>query len=388
MRLAVPLLALLALSTVLASPAAAATAAPTAAAADGHAAAPSPAPAVPPPDAAPARPRLSSPANTTIEIDVRPNRSARWRITMTYALESRNETAAFRRVAEDYRNNDTTVGPRAALFRRIVDAASAATGRPMAVRDVSRQARVGGSTGSLSLSFLWTGMLERTGNRTIRLGDAVRLPANRTWIDSLERGQTLVIRTPEGYSLVDSDAPSFELRNNSVVISGPVRIDGTLAITYRRTGPTGPTGDAPWGVLAGLVIAGVLVAGAIFMRRRRPRPGDRPARDDAGRPDAPASGDAAGGDGTGADADAGAADGPTGTEQAPDPELLSDEERVERLLRANDGRMKQAAIVRETGWSDAKVSQLLSSMADEGRIDKLRLGRENLISLPDEDDRD
>jgi uncharacterized membrane protein len=48
--------------------------------------------------------------------------------------------------------------------------------------------------------------------------------------------------------------------------------------------------------------------------------------------------------------------------------------------------MKQAAIVDETGWSDAKVSQLLSSMADDGRVEKLRLGRENLISLPDDGD--
>ncbi|WP_343160898.1 helix-turn-helix domain-containing protein, partial [Halorubrum sp. CBA1125] len=68
----------------------------------------------------------------------------------------------------------------------------------------------------------------------------------------------------------------------------------------------------------------------------------------------------------------------------PDPSLLSDEERVERLLEGNGGRMRQAAIVEETGWSDAKVSQLLSAMAEEGRVEKLRLGRENLISLPDE----
>ncbi|MFC6729491.1 helix-turn-helix transcriptional regulator, partial [Natronoarchaeum mannanilyticum] len=81
------------------------------------------------------------------------------------------------------------------------------------------------------------------------------------------------------------------------------------------------------------------------------------------------------------DADDGAAD--SGDEI--DPELLSDEERVERLLRENGGRMKQASIVTETGWSNAKVSQLLSSMDEEGRVDKLRIGRENLISLPDED---
>jgi uncharacterized membrane protein len=47
--------------------------------------------------------------------------------------------------------------------------------------------------------------------------------------------------------------------------------------------------------------------------------------------------------------------------------------------------MKQATIVKETGWSNAKVSQLLSAMAEDDRVDKLRIGRENLISFPDED---
>jgi uncharacterized membrane protein len=64
---------------------------------------------------------------------------------------------------------------------------------------------------------------------------------------------------------------------------------------------------------------------------------------------------------------------------------LSDEERVERLLEGNGGRMRQADIVDETGWSNAKVSQLLSAMDQADRVDKLRIGRENLISLPDED---
>ena len=67
-----------------------------------------------------------------------------------------------------------------------------------------------------------------------------------------------------------------------------------------------------------------------------------------------------------------------------DPALLSDEERVEQLLSRNGGRMRQASIVDKTGWSDAKVSQVLSMMAEENRVDKLRLGRENLISLPEE----
>jgi len=76
---------------------------------------------------------------------------------------------------------------------------------------------------------------------------------------------------------------------------------------------------------------------------------------------------------------------PDKTDDGVDPDLLSDEERVIRLIERNGGRMKQANIVTETGWSNAKVSQLLSSMDEDGRINKLRIGRENLISLPDED---
>jgi uncharacterized membrane protein len=46
--------------------------------------------------------------------------------------------------------------------------------------------------------------------------------------------------------------------------------------------------------------------------------------------------------------------------------------------------MKQVDIVEATDWSNAKVSQLLTEMAEDGQVDKLRIGRENLISLPGE----
>ncbi|MFB6079834.1 MAG: helix-turn-helix transcriptional regulator [Haloferacaceae archaeon] len=383
MRRAAPLLALLALAVVLAPPVAAATVHPV----DRQ----SGAPALTRPGSPPDRTRLSAPANTTIVIDVYPNRSARWRVTMTYALDSPNETATFRRYADAYRNGETDAGPSIGLFRRIVNASASATGRHMTVRDVARSERVGESTGSISLSFRWTNMLERTGNRTIALDDAVLLPANRTWIDTLEANQTLVVRTPDGYSVVDSDVPSFELRNNSVVVSGPARIDGHLQITYRRTSPAGePDRGTPWGVVAGIVLVAVVGAGIyVYRRGRRGSASGASTHDDGG-------GDGGTGASAASDPSAAATDGaaPSAsteesaaeTDPALDVELLSDEERVERLLQANDGRMKQATIVRETGWSDAKVSQLLSTMADEGRVNKLRLGRENLISLPDGDE--
>ncbi|NHN46237.1 helix-turn-helix domain-containing protein [Halostella sp. JP-L12] len=67
--------------------------------------------------------------------------------------------------------------------------------------------------------------------------------------------------------------------------------------------------------------------------------------------------------------------------EAADEPLLTDEQRVIQLLEENGGRMKQAAIVNETEWSKAKVSRLLSDMVDEGKIEKLSIGRENIIHL-------
>ncbi len=79
--------------------------------------------------------------------------------------------------------------------------------------------------------------------------------------------------------------------------------------------------------------------------------------------------------------DAAAAEPEAADEEAADEPLLTDEQRVIQLLEDNDGRMKQAAIVDETEWSKAKVSRLLSDMVDEGEIEKLSIGRENIIHL-------
>lgn len=64
-----------------------------------------------------------------------------------------------------------------------------------------------------------------------------------------------------------------------------------------------------------------------------------------------------------------------------DETTLTDEETIVRLLASNGGRMRQSRIVEDTDWSKAKVSRLLSSMADQGAITKLTVGRENLIFL-------
>jgi uncharacterized membrane protein len=69
-------------------------------------------------------------------------------------------------------------------------------------------------------------------------------------------------------------------------------------------------------------------------------------------------------------------------EEPPNP-LLSDQDRVIQLLQDNDGWLYQSDIVDRTHWSKSKVSRLLSEMAEEGRVEKITVGRQNVVTVPD-----
>lgn len=62
-------------------------------------------------------------------------------------------------------------------------------------------------------------------------------------------------------------------------------------------------------------------------------------------------------------------------------ELATREEHVLRLLISNGGRMRQADLIAETGWSQAKVSRLLQRMEEQGDVTRVHVGRNNLIVL-------
>ncbi|MFC7045278.1 helix-turn-helix transcriptional regulator [Halobacteriaceae archaeon GCM10025711] len=48
--------------------------------------------------------------------------------------------------------------------------------------------------------------------------------------------------------------------------------------------------------------------------------------------------------------------------------------------------MKQQEIVEELDWSEAKTSQVVGTLRDDGEIEVFRLGRENVLRLPDDED--
>lgn len=333
-------------------------------------------------------PEISDP---TVEFHVylQPDGDARWEVRMQFGLDSENETAAFREYADRFEAGETNVGPPVSFFESAAASASRSADREMRIANVTRDASLDedGGTGTLRLRFVWTSFLADDGDRYV-LQDALMTGDDETWLRSLGADQSLRIYTPDGYDI--DEASRARQVNDSLVIDGPTSYeDERFRIVYGRTsGGPGTTTASPsettpgspdlGGVVLGAaLLVGLATLGVWFWQRRRDEgPADRPGRPDDG------AGTAAGAAEDGPDGPPAGGDG-TAAVPAVDPELLSDEERVERLLERNGGRMRQAAIVTETDWSDAKVSQLLSRMAEEGRVEKLRLGRENLISLPD-----
>lgn len=326
------------------------------------------------------------PARSNLTVRLQPNGDAAWVVEVAIPLSGRNETRAFRDLGARYEAGRAEVGPQVAPFERALGAASEGIEREMSLFDVSRSARVENGTGYLTLAFLWTNFASESGGR-LRVGDAFSTPRG-TWLPGLAANQSLVLVPPPGYGV--NSAP-IGPDNGTLRWEGPQEFEpGYLSVTYRRglrdsttsTTRTTPAPDTQDGLLplAGATVLGVVLLVALYARSR----GSFPALGDV---DADTSAnDESGGASQNADGTAVATDELDGSDAAAGAdELLSDEERVERLLRENGGRMRQAAIVSETRWSNAKVSQLLSAMDREDRVDKLRIGRENLISLPDAD---
>ncbi|KAB1197436.1 MULTISPECIES: hypothetical protein [Haloferax] len=339
------------------------------------------------PHAAAQQSTLERSPKTDIFIELHGDQSAEWRIEMRYSLENANETAAFEEFAQEYEAGTTDVGLDADLFERVSETAEAQTGRSMEIQNATATAFVENDTGVVTLTFTWTNFLEQT-DEGLRLGDSFSAGSDATWLSSLRANQNLTIQTPPGYAVSSTSLP---LENNAVVIEGPRTFESTdqLTVSYVSTGGQPP--EVPWDLIVGGIVAvAVLAAGVTVYLRRQSKESGEPTTpsstsgpDRGTRPPETESESESEPESERPDDERPPTDS---DEEGVDMDLLSDEERVELLLERSGGRMKQANIVKETGWSDAKVSQLLSSMADNGRVEKLRLGRENLISLPTEEE--
>lgn len=305
-------------------------------------------------------------------VALRPDGDAHWTVTYRVLLETDNETAAFESLQADVAADPENYTDRfAARMRSTASTAENATGREMTVRNVTVDARtqeLGRTYGILEYTFEWTNFGVASDGR-VEAGDAIA----GLFLD----GQTtLVFRWPAGYGLETArPEPAPEVRENRTVgWVGPrdfqrdePRVVVSESASTATDGPGG--GDLPVSlVVGGLVVALGLAAVALWVRRQ-------------GTPSGSAGG-AAGDDGTATAGGAGPDDG--GGEEGPPEELLSNEEKVLKLVRDRGGRVKQQEIVDAFDWTEAKTSQVVRDLREEGDLEGFRLGRENVLRLPEE----
>jgi hypothetical protein len=346
------------------------------------------------PETAAGLPQEFDPDTVSLTAGLQANGDADWSFTYRMRLETDNETAAFESLQEDIRTNRTRYLDR---FRQrvasTVGAAENATGREMAVSNVSVSTRVNSlnedSLGVVTYSFEWAGFAATDGDR-ILAGDALE----GFYLDS---ETSLTISWPNGYQLDSVDPQTEQPRDDAVLWTGPLEFgSGQPSVVVSQTdqsnttttaAPTDTDETGGDGVLFRMLVGGVVAllvlgGGAYLYWRREGDAGSAPARTTGGG-DGESTGDAQ----ATAAAGTGAAGGNAASEEPPE-ELLSNEERVKRFLESQGGRAKQQAVVDEMGWTEAKTSQVVKEMRENDELESFRIGRENVLKLPDADDID
>lgn len=299
---------------------------------------------------------------------------AAWRIEYRYRLDDEESEQAFESLQADIRNNTSDYREQFAdRMRLTLRDAENTTGRGMALRNVTistKRVQLPQSYGVVSYRFEWTNFAAVEGDE-LRAGDALAGLF-------LDEGTALVFAWPAGYHAAAVSPAADERGTRSVRWAGPrefgageprlVLAPGTPtptrgAMTDATGSTTAGTREAGGGGLSGLLLPAALAVGALavvalFATRRRS--GDEPATAS----EAPDDGDS----------------GAT----AADPALLTNEEQVLGLLEERGGRVKQQTIAEELDWTDAKTSKVVRNLREEGAVEVVRLGRENVVGLPGE----
>ncbi|WP_135806639.1 helix-turn-helix transcriptional regulator [Halorussus marinus] len=279
-----------------------------------------------------------------LDVQVHENGTATWAVAYRTRLDDGETAAAFESLRDDVENNSTEYTDQFTdRMASTIASAERATGRNMTGENYTVDAEIRQFPqryGVVTYSFQWHQFADTAGDR-LRIGDAIGgLP--------LDDKTRLLISWPQSYEATAIRPPPDEERNGTAVWIGELtfgRDEPRIVVAPPATGP-----QVPWRAVGAAVgalgVLGAAVAGGWWLYRR----------EEVGDPD----------------------------DDMPE-ELLSNEERVLRLLERRGGRVKQKAIVEELGWTEAKTSQVVGSLREQGKIESFRLGRENVLALPQEE---
>ncbi|WP_440764797.1 helix-turn-helix transcriptional regulator [Natronorubrum sp. DTA7] len=318
------------------------------------------------------------PDNTITRIDLAADGSATWEITFRTRLATEDDQAEYERFQESFRENPSQyLEPFETRMTGVVDRAHESHTREMRATGFTTRTtiqEIPRRWGVVTFQFTWDGFAAIDGDRVIA-GDVFEGGFYIGEDDVLE------VAAPDGFVVADAEPTPDEVSDSILewhgredfadghprVFAGPS--ESTTAM--QQDGEFDENGiDARTLFVFGLFTFGLLLAVLYAFR--------------TGRLALPIDG---GGDNSLAGTVPEEETDATTTSNS-DPEqsqLLTDEDQVLRALREQGGRMKQSAVVEDLGWSKSKTSRVLSAMADDGTVEKLRIGRENVIDLSDDE---
>ncbi len=313
------------------------------------------------------------PDQVRMDIALAADGSADWTVEFWVRLDDDETADAFDSIAADIEDDPEPYLTRFAdRIDSTVAVASESTDREMSIDgfavETDRQS-LAREYGVIRYTFEWEGFAAVDGPE-LRAGDAIE----GLYLDD---GTRLLIGWPTEYTLTEASPEPDDRRANAVIWRGSETefVSDEPRVVVSAEGTSGVSGVSFLPIAIGGALLGVLGVGiALWYRKRSTRSGTPPMGTES---DGDRASDRASGQATVSE------DGPqAGSDEVPE-EFLSNEERVLRLLETQGGRMKQQDVVSELGWTDAKTSKVVSSLREDGKLDSFRLGRENVLSLPD-----
>lgn len=311
-------------------------------------------------------PEQVDPDRTLLTITIHPDGDATWQVRYMFQLADENATEAFENFEDDIEADPGAYRQRFAdRINETVRSAERVTDREMTAREFAVDANVdpfNRDTGFVTYTFVWTGFAVANESH-IEAGDAVAglfLDENTTLTVAWPKGYRPTSIRPEPADQHPTEVTWTGKRNfgpgspRLVVVDQDPMTEPTPPQTTAETSNQGD--DEPSLLLAvGIAVVAMIAVGATtWVRRAGSTPiGDSDANED-------------------------------GEELSRD--LLSNEEQVLEVLEERGGRIKQQDLANELGWSDMKTSNVVRDMRDAGTIDGFRLGRENVLTIPDDDD--
>lgn len=301
--------------------------------------------------------------NTVIHVDLQADGTAMWAITYRTALETDEDRVKFERFRDELEDNpERYLGPfRQRMTGVVADAPVDRETGAVDFRVVASIQEVPDRWGVVRFEFTWIGFA-RGGEDRLHVGDVFGSGFY------LEEGDAMEISAPDGHVVETAEPSPDSIEDDAVRWRGRRDFDvEEPAVTVVRRSVAGSAegrNQTPTDGFSLLAIVGVVLLlgllGLVVARRRQVIP-VRSKTDDVGGSEPPV-----------------AADDPEGT-------LLADEDRLIRLLESEGGRIKQAEVASRLDWSTSKTSRVISRMHEEGSVRKYRLGRENVVALPDDD---